>query len=192
MKYSIGISLVVGAAIGAVAMQGLHAQATLAAYSISEIEVTDQAGYAPISAILQAENQKSGAKTLARGGKVDVVEGTAPKRVVVNQWKSVDEAKKFYSSSWIEAPSSKRTTALSPDVPAPAQRRLSFTTSGLMALTASASTPCRSPRCSITCGVPYRCAVTAPRSNQFQVSPLDQCRIARRDGSTCTRFSACS
>jgi uncharacterized protein (DUF1330 family) len=35
---------------------------------------------------------------LARGGKVEVVEGTAPKRVVINQWKSVDEAKKFYSS----------------------------------------------------------------------------------------------
>src|SRR5215208_4205298 len=98
MKYAIGISVVVGAALGAAAMQGLHAQATLAAYSVSEIEVTDQAGYAPISAILQAENQKSGAKTLARGGKIEVMEGTAPKRVVMNQWKSADEAKKFYSS----------------------------------------------------------------------------------------------
>jgi hypothetical protein len=44
------------------------------------------------------ENQKSGAKTLTRGGKVDAVEGAASKRVVINQWKSVDEAKKFYSS----------------------------------------------------------------------------------------------
>ena len=43
MKYAIGISLVVGAAIGAAAIQGLHAQATLAAYSVSEIEITDQA-----------------------------------------------------------------------------------------------------------------------------------------------------
>ena len=98
MKYSIGIALVLGAGIGAAAMQGLHAQGTLAAYSVTEIEVTDQAAYAPISALLTAENQKSGAKSLARGGKVDVVEGTAPKRVVINQWKSVDEAKKFYSS----------------------------------------------------------------------------------------------
>ena len=98
MKYSIGIALVLGAGIGAAAMQGLHAQGTLAAYSVTEIEVTDQAAYAPISALLTAENQKSGAKALTRGGKVDVVEGTAPKRVVINQWKSVDEAKKFYSS----------------------------------------------------------------------------------------------
>ena len=98
MKYAIGISLVVGAAIGATAMQGLHAQATLPAYSVSEIEISDQAAYAPISEILQAENKKMGAKALARGGKIEVVEGTAPKRVVINQWPSMDVAKQFYSS----------------------------------------------------------------------------------------------
>jgi uncharacterized protein (DUF1330 family) len=98
MKYAIGISLLVGAALGAAAIQGLHAQASLAAYSVSEIDVTDQAGYAPIAAILTAENQKSGGKQLSRGGKVEVVEGAAPKRVVISQWKSVDEAKNFYNS----------------------------------------------------------------------------------------------
>jgi uncharacterized protein (DUF1330 family) len=98
VKYAIGISLLVGAALGAAAIQGLHAQAGLAAYSVSEIEVTDQAGYAPIAAILTAENQKSGGKQLSRGGKVEVVEGAAPKRVVISQWKSIDEAKKFYDS----------------------------------------------------------------------------------------------
>lgn len=98
MKYAIGISLVVGAAIGAAAIQGLHAQATLAAYSVSEIDVTDQAGYAPVAAILTAENQKAGGKQLSRGGKIEVVEGAAPKRVVISQWKSMDDAKKFYAS----------------------------------------------------------------------------------------------
>ena len=98
MKYVIGISLVAGAAIGATAMQGLNAQARLVAYSVSEIEISDQAAYTPISEILQAENKKMGAKTLARGGKIEVVEGTAPKRVVINQWPSMDDAKKFYSS----------------------------------------------------------------------------------------------
>ena len=98
MKYAIGISLLVGAAIGAAAIQGLHAQAGLAAYSVSEIEVTDQAGYAPIAAILTAENQKSGGKQLSRGGKVEVVEGAAPKRVVCIAVGGIDEAKKFYDS----------------------------------------------------------------------------------------------
>ena len=102
MKYSIVISLVIGTAIGAAAVQGLHAQATLAAYSVSEIEVTDQAGYAPIAAILTAENQKAGGKQLARGGKLEVVEGAAPKRVVISQWKSMDDAKKFYSSPTVK------------------------------------------------------------------------------------------
>jgi uncharacterized protein (DUF1330 family) len=102
MKYAIGISLVVGAAIGAAAMQGLHAQASLVAYSVSEIEVTDQAGYAPIAAILTAENQKAGGKQLVRGGKAEVVEGAAPKRVVISQWKSMDDAKNFYSSPTVK------------------------------------------------------------------------------------------
>ena len=92
----------VGAGIGAAAIQGLHAQASLAAYSVSEIEVTDQAGYAPIAAILTAENQKAGGKQLVRGGKAEVVEGAAPKRVVISQWKSMDDAKKFYSSEVVK------------------------------------------------------------------------------------------
>jgi uncharacterized protein (DUF1330 family) len=89
MKYSIGISLVVGAAVGAAAIEGLHAQAGLPAYSVSEIEVTDQAGYAPIATVLTAENKKAGGKQLTRGGKVEVVEGAAPKRIVMSEWKSM-------------------------------------------------------------------------------------------------------
>jgi uncharacterized protein (DUF1330 family) len=71
---------------------------TVAAYSVSEITVTDEAGYAPVGAVLTAENKKAGGKQLSRGGKVEVVEGAAPKRVVISEWKSMDEAKKFYSS----------------------------------------------------------------------------------------------
>jgi uncharacterized protein (DUF1330 family) len=102
MKYAVAISLVVGAAIGAAAIEGLHAQATLAAYSVSEIEITDQAAYAPISQILTDENKKMGAKQLTRGGRIEVVEGTAPKRIVINQWPSMDAAKKFYSSDVVK------------------------------------------------------------------------------------------
>jgi uncharacterized protein (DUF1330 family) len=102
MKYSIGISLVVGAAVGAAAIEGLHAQAGLPAYSVSEIEVTDQAGYAPIATVLTAENKKAGGKQLTRGGKVEVVEGAAPKRIVMSEWKSMDDAKKFYSSDIVK------------------------------------------------------------------------------------------
>ena len=102
MKYSIGIALVAGVAVGAATMQMLHAQATPAAYSVTEIDVTDQAAYAPISAMLTAENQKTGAKQLVRGGKLETIEGVAPKRVVITHWKSMDEAQKFYSSAAVK------------------------------------------------------------------------------------------
>jgi len=102
MKYSIGIALVAGVAVGAATMQMLHAQSTPAAYSITEIDVTDQAAYAPISATLTVENQKTEAKQLVRGGKLETIEGMAPKRVVITHWKSMNEAKKFYSSAVVK------------------------------------------------------------------------------------------
>jgi uncharacterized protein (DUF1330 family) len=103
MNYGIGLSLMVaGGLIGAAVTHGLHAQGSAPAYSISSIEVIDQAKYAPIQQIIASENQKSGAKFLTRGGRVEAVEGTAPPRVIVSQWKSVDDAKKFYGSPTIK------------------------------------------------------------------------------------------
>ena len=37
-KYKVALSMIAGAALGATAMQGLHAQAKLKAYSVGEIE----------------------------------------------------------------------------------------------------------------------------------------------------------
>ena len=103
MKYGIGLALMVtGGLIGAAITHGLHAQGSAPAFSVSSIEVVDQAKYAPIQQIIANENQKSGAKFLTRGGRVEAVEGAAPPRVIVSQWKSVDEAKKFYTSATIK------------------------------------------------------------------------------------------
>ena len=49
-RYTVALSMIAGAALGGAAIQGLHAQAKLKAYSIGEIEVTDasaQPGYLP-------------------------------------------------------------------------------------------------------------------------------------------------
>jgi len=103
MRYGVGLSLlVVGGLIGAGITHGLHAQGSTPAYSISSIEVVDQAKYGPIQQIIATENQKSGAKFLTRGGRIEAIEGTAPKRVIISQWSSVDEAKKFYNSAAIK------------------------------------------------------------------------------------------
>ena len=94
--------MLAGVAIGASAMHGLHAQSSPPAFSIGELEVTDAAGYAPIAATLTAENRNSGAKIVVQAGGVEVVEGAAPQRVVISQWKSMDDAKKFYSSAVVK------------------------------------------------------------------------------------------
>jgi uncharacterized protein (DUF1330 family) len=94
--------MLAGAALGATAMHGLHAQSSPPAFSVGELEVTDAAGYAPIARILTAENKKTGAKIVVQAGRVEVVEGAAPKRVVISQWRSMDDAKKFYSSAVVK------------------------------------------------------------------------------------------
>ena len=103
MKYAVALSLVAaGAAMGSALTHSLQAQGSAPAYSISTIEVTDATKYAPIQQIIATENQKSGAKFLVRGGRTEAVEGAAPNRVIISQWKSVDDAKKFYNSAVIK------------------------------------------------------------------------------------------
>ena len=103
MKYAAALSLVVaGAAIGSALTHGLQAQGNAPAFSVSSIEVTDAAKYAPIQQIIATENQKAGGKFLVRGGRVEGVDGAAPKRVIISQWNSIDDAKKFYNLAVIK------------------------------------------------------------------------------------------
>jgi uncharacterized protein (DUF1330 family) len=103
MKYVVALSLVAaGAAIGSAMTHSLQAQGSAPAFSISSIEVTDAAKYAPIQQIIATENQKAGGKFLSRGGRVEAIEGAAPARVIISQWNSVDDAKKFYNSAVIK------------------------------------------------------------------------------------------
>ena len=97
-RTTVGLAMLAGAALGAAAMHGLHAQGSLPAFSVTELEVTNAAGYEPLRMGLVAENQKAGGKFLAQGGRVEVVEGSGPKRVVITQWKSMDDAKKYYAT----------------------------------------------------------------------------------------------
>ena len=80
----------------------MHAQTSPPALSVGELEVTDAAGYAPIAEILTAENKKAGAKILVQAGRVEVVEDAAPQRVFIAQWRSMDDAKKYYSSEVVK------------------------------------------------------------------------------------------
>jgi uncharacterized protein (DUF1330 family) len=98
---AIGLAMVASAAVGAAAVQTLHAQAKPPAFGIAEITIKDQDGYnkeylPPITkAILDA-----GGKFLARGGKTISFEGAQPaQRVVVIQYDSLEKAQALYESA---------------------------------------------------------------------------------------------
>jgi hypothetical protein len=46
-RYAVALSVVAGAALGAAAVQGLHAQAEPKAYTVSEVETVNPAALAP-------------------------------------------------------------------------------------------------------------------------------------------------
>jgi uncharacterized protein (DUF1330 family) len=103
--YTVALSMIAGAALGGTAIQGLHAQAKLKAYSIGEIEVTDmsaQPAYLPV--VRKAIEESHGRTLRTLNGRVVPVEGgTPPKNVAIVEWDSVDDALAFYKSkAWTD------------------------------------------------------------------------------------------
>lgn len=69
------------------------------AYLISQIEVHDPQGYEEYRTLVGASLAKYGGKFVARGGKIDVLEGTwSPKRVVICEFESLQRAREWYDS----------------------------------------------------------------------------------------------
>src|SRR5579862_6528852 len=98
--------LFAGVAIGAIAVQSLHAQgAKLKAYAITEFEPIDtsaQAAMLPAARkVIEAANGHSLRTT---GGRVVQIEGgPAPKSLGITEWESVNEAVAFYkSTAWAD------------------------------------------------------------------------------------------
>jgi uncharacterized protein (DUF1330 family) len=72
----------------------------MSAYVIGEIEVTDAAVYEDYRKQVLAVVQKYGGKFVVRGGRVEALEGGwSPKRVVVLEFPSFEQAQKWYRSS---------------------------------------------------------------------------------------------
>ena len=92
-KSKLALALVVGAAVGAAAVQGLHAQAKPKAYIVTDIEVLDPAANAAFTPLIQASQKAAGARNLrTAGGKIVAFVGTAPKSVGIAEWDSLDAA----------------------------------------------------------------------------------------------------
>ena len=79
MKYAVTLSMMTGVAIGAVAIDRLHAQGKPPVFVVNEVDVTDQAGFQKYAAENQKIIEKHGGKYVVRGGKViAALTGTAP------------------------------------------------------------------------------------------------------------------
>jgi uncharacterized protein (DUF1330 family) len=71
----------------------------MAGYLIVEVDVHDAAGFEEYRREVPATIAKYGGRYLVRGGKSETVEGDwNPRRVVVLEFPSVEQARKFYDS----------------------------------------------------------------------------------------------
>ena len=98
---TLGIAMLAGAAIGAAAVQGLHAQAKPKAYLVTEIEVLDVAAADAYGALVRPTQTAAGGRVFrTAGGKVVLFEGAAPpKRVALTEWDSLEQAQAWFNSA---------------------------------------------------------------------------------------------
>ncbi len=93
------LAMLAGAAIGAAAVTGLHAQAKPPIYVVTEVDVTNPEAYGKEYAPkAQALIKSAGGRFVALGGaggvgagKVTAFDGDAPKRVIIQVWDSVEQ-----------------------------------------------------------------------------------------------------
>ena len=96
----LGLATLAGAAVGAVAVNGLHAQGKApGAYAILDIsDVVDPDLLKQIVAKAVAPVKAGGGQYLARTDKITSLTGTPPKRIVILAFDSTDQAKAWYDS----------------------------------------------------------------------------------------------
>ena len=79
--------------LGALATQGLHAQASAPVYVVNEIDITDATGFKTYADSMEPIITKQGGKYIIRRGKVvATLDGTAPKVFTIYRF---DSAAKF-------------------------------------------------------------------------------------------------
>jgi uncharacterized protein (DUF1330 family) len=100
-RYVVVLAVSVGFGLGAVVVQGLHAQVKPPVYYIGEIDVTNPDAYVKEYAPrAQATVKAAGGRILALGGKVTAIEGQPPKaRVTVQVWDSIENMQAWRNSA---------------------------------------------------------------------------------------------
>jgi uncharacterized protein (DUF1330 family) len=85
----------------------------MAAYVVVQVEVKDPVRYEGYKKMVPASLEKYGGRFVVRGGQVHVMEGTwAPKRFVLVEFPSVEQAKAWWASpEYAEAKALRQATA---------------------------------------------------------------------------------
>ena len=104
--------MLVGVAVGAVAIEGLHAQSMPKAYVVTEVEVINQEAQNAYLPKVGEVIKSTGGTFLARGGKIVALEGEAPKRVTIVAYDSLEKAQASRNSSAWTALSAERNKAI--------------------------------------------------------------------------------
>jgi uncharacterized protein (DUF1330 family) len=97
-KSKMALTLLVGFALGAVAIQALHAQAKPPAYVVTEVQIIDEAAFKEFAPKTDATMAPFGGKRLVRGGKIIPLEGDPPKRFVITMFDSAEKAQAWRDS----------------------------------------------------------------------------------------------
>ena len=103
--------MLAGTMIGAAGISVLHAQAKPPVYLVTEIDVTNPEAYGKeFAPKAQASIKSAGGRFVAIGGAggagskpVTAIEGTPPKRIVIQQWDSLDAINKWYKGAEYQA-----------------------------------------------------------------------------------------
>ena len=98
-KFKIALAVAAGAAFGAAAVQGLHAQAKPKAYLVTESEVLDAAALASYTAAISAVQKAAGGRSFGTRGKIVATVGDAPKRVGISEWDSLEQVQACLNSA---------------------------------------------------------------------------------------------
>jgi uncharacterized protein (DUF1330 family) len=100
-RYTVALSILAGVAVGAAAVQALHAQAKPPAYVVAEIDVTNaepyDKEYVPPAAKAITD---AGGKYVVRGGRTVAIFGQPPQpRIAVMVFESMEKANAAFESS---------------------------------------------------------------------------------------------
>jgi uncharacterized protein (DUF1330 family) len=100
-RYSSTLTLIVGVAVGAVAVQGLHAQSAPSAYTVTEVDIANldayQKEYIPL---VRASINAAGGRIVAAGQNLVSLDGDPPKtRITVLQFDSLEKVRAWRASA---------------------------------------------------------------------------------------------